>query len=196
MIRQAAFPLPRLVATALLLTLLGSCSMLGGTEESPPAFYSLSGSGPVPPVTASPAVRSSRAPTLIVNPPRAAPGFDSQHIIYVREPYRLEYFAHSEWIDTPARMIAPRIVAALEGTGAFRAVVLAPSAAVGELRLDIEIIRLQHEFDRSPSQLLRRRGGELATGGRDAPLNRRGAKARQEKRQAREEGLHWDRWAR
>lgn len=152
MIRQAPFPLSRLVATALLLTLLGACSMLGGTEEPPPAFYSLSGSGPVPPVTASPAVRSNRAPTLIVNPPRAAPGFDSQHIIYVREPYRLEYFAHSEWIDTPARMIAPRIVAALEGTGAFRAVVLAPSAAVGELRLDIEIIRLQHEFDYSPSR--------------------------------------------
>ncbi|MGG2343650.1 ABC-type transport auxiliary lipoprotein family protein, partial [Aeromonas veronii] len=63
-----------------------------------------------------------------------------------------EYFAHSEWIDTPARMIAPGIVAALEGTGAFRAVVLAPSAAAGDLRLDVEIIRLQQEFDRSPSR--------------------------------------------
>ena len=98
------------------------------------------------------AARLGAAPTLIVNPPRAAPGFDSQRIIYVREPYQLEYFAHSEWIDTPARMIAPGIVAALEGTGAFRAVVLAPSAAAGDLRLDVEIIRLQQEFDRSPSR--------------------------------------------
>ena len=149
MIRQAPFPLSRLVATALLLTLLGACSMLGGTEEPPPAFYSLSGAQPV---TASPAARPNSAPTLVVNPPRAAPGFDSQHIIYVREPYQLEYFAHSEWVDTPARMLAPSIVAAIEGTGAFRAVVLAPSAAAGDLRLDVEIIRLQHEFDKSPSR--------------------------------------------
>ncbi|MGY3884064.1 ABC-type transport auxiliary lipoprotein family protein [Aeromonas aquatica] len=152
MIRQVQFPLSRLAVAALLLALLGACSMLGGTEEPPPAFYSLSGVGPVPPVTASPAVRSNRAPTLVVNPPRAAPGFDSQHIIYVREPYRLAYFAHSEWIDTPARMIAPRIVAALEGTGAFHAVVLAPSVAASSLRLDVDIIRLQHEFDHSPSR--------------------------------------------
>ncbi|MFC5705251.1 ABC-type transport auxiliary lipoprotein family protein [Aeromonas eucrenophila] len=152
MISHTRLPLFRLVVVALLLALLGACSMFGATEEPPPAFYSLSGAGPVPPVTALPAVRSNRAPTLIVNPPRAAPGFDSQHIIYVREPYQLEYFAHSEWVDTPARMLAPRIVAALEGTGAFRAVVLAPSGAAGELRLDVEVIRLQHEFDHSPSR--------------------------------------------
>jgi len=30
----------------------------------------------------------------------------------VREPHKLEYFAHSEWVDPPARMLAPLIVAA------------------------------------------------------------------------------------
>jgi cholesterol transport system auxiliary component len=93
------------------------------------------------------------APTLIVNPPHASAGFDSHRIIYVREPHQLEYFAHSEWVDTPARMIAPGIVAALENTGAFRAVVLTPSAAAGDLRLDVEILRLQHEFGSTPSRV-------------------------------------------
>lgn len=145
-------PLSRLAVAGLLLALLGACSILDASNETQPAFYSLYGARPgTQPATPAPAARS-RAPTLIVNPPHAAAGFDSQRIIYVREPYQLEYFAHSEWVDTPARMIAPSIVTALENTGAFRAVVLTPSAAAGDLRLDVEIVRLQHEFDSSPSR--------------------------------------------
>ncbi len=93
------------------------------------------------------------APTLTVNPPRAAAGFDSSRIIYVRERHQLEYFAHSEWVDPPARMLAPLLVAAIESTGAFRAVVLTPSAAGGDLRLDTEIIGLQHEFTTQRSRV-------------------------------------------
>lgn len=152
MISPAHTPFSRLAVAGLLLTLLGACSILDASKETQPAFYSLYGARPgAQAVTASPAPWAL-APTLIVNPPRAAAGFDSQRIIYVREPYQLEYFAHSEWVDTPARMIAPSIVAALENTGAFRAVVLTPSAAAGDLRLDVEIVRLQHEFDSSPSR--------------------------------------------
>jgi ABC-type uncharacterized transport system auxiliary subunit len=97
--------------------------------------------------------RQQAAPTLIVNPPHAATGFDSQRIIYVRKAHQLEYFAHSEWVDTPARMIAPLIVAAVENSGMFRAVVLTPSAAAGDLRLDAEIMRMQHDFGSQPSRV-------------------------------------------
>ena len=105
--------------------------------------------------TAAPVVQ--RAPTtaltLIVNPPHAAAGFDSEHIIYVRQASQLEYFAHNEWVDTPARMLAPLIVAAIEQSGAFRAVVQVPSTAAGDMRLDTEILRLQHEFLSTPSRV-------------------------------------------
>jgi cholesterol transport system auxiliary component len=56
-------------------------------------------------------------------------------------------------VDTPAQMLAPLIVSALDRSGAFRAVLLAPTTATGELRLDTELIRLQHEFGASPSQV-------------------------------------------
>ena len=102
-------------------------------------------------VIASLPTRATR--TLIINPPHAAAGFDSQRIIYVREPHQLDYFAHSEWVDPPARMLGPLLVAVIERTGAFRAVVLTPGAAAGELRLDTEIIRLQHEFQTVPSRV-------------------------------------------
>jgi cholesterol transport system auxiliary component len=90
---------------------------------------------------------------LLINPPHAAAGFDSPRIIYLREPHKLEYFALSQWVEPPARMLGPLLAAAIEKTGAFRAVVLMPGAASGELRLDTDLIRLQHEFQTSPSQV-------------------------------------------
>jgi cholesterol transport system auxiliary component len=50
-------------------------------------------------------------------------------------------------------MLAPLIVAALDQGHRFRAVVATPSAAAGDLRLDTEILRLQHEFGGSPSRV-------------------------------------------
>lgn len=154
MTRPAQRHLVRLCATALLLTLLGACGILNPGKEAQPSFYSLDGKR-TEARPEKPAQRpiSPSAPTLIVNPPHASAGFDSRRIVYVREAHQLEHFAHSEWADSPARMIAPLIVSALEHSGAFRAVVLTPSAAAGDLRLDVDIVRLQHEFDSSPSRV-------------------------------------------
>lgn len=136
----------------LLLTLAGGCSALRQTATPPPSFYSLD-SARSEARAPKPATASIAAPTVIVNVPHAISGFDSQRIIYVREAHKLEYYAHSEWIDTPARMVAPLIVAALENSGTFRAVVPTPSAAAGDLRLDTEILRLQHEVGKQPSRV-------------------------------------------
>lgn len=149
----------RLCAVIVSISLFGGCGTLKKATTPPPAFYSLDTTHSD---TTAATVKSrrwrdgadfSRLPTLIVNPPHAASGFDSQRIIYVRKPHQLEYFAHSEWVDTPARMIVPLIVAAVEGSGAFRAVVLTPGAATGELRLDTEILRLQQDFGSQPSRV-------------------------------------------
>ncbi|MBX9817481.1 MAG: ABC-type transport auxiliary lipoprotein family protein, partial [Burkholderiaceae bacterium] len=42
---------------------------------------------------------------------------------------------------------------AMERSGAFAAVVLAPGSATGEQRLDTEIVRLQHNFQTTPSRV-------------------------------------------
>lgn len=138
------------LCAGLALLALGACSALHSVVASAPptVFYSLDNA-----LAAAALAAPATAPTLIVNPPHAAAGFDSQRIIYVREPHKLEYFASSEWVDPPARMLGPLLVAAIETTGAFRAVVLTPGAATGDLRLDTEIIRLQHEFATQPSRV-------------------------------------------
>ena len=141
----------RLLAASLTVGALGACSVLSPTATPQPAFYSLDAprAAPPPAVAAVPAT----APTLVISPPRAAAGFDSPRIIYLREPHKLEYFAHSEWVDPPARMLGPLLVNAVERSGAFRAVMLTPGSAAGDLRLDSEIVRLQQEFQAQPSRV-------------------------------------------
>jgi len=150
----------RLGAAGLSLALVSGCGALTPALAPHPNYYSLDGVLTVNAVTATLAQLAQSgpgaavtAPTLTVSPPHAAAGFDSRRIMYVRQADQLEYFAHNEWIDTPARMLAPLIVAAVESSGAFRAVVPTPSHAAGEMRLDTEILRLQHEFLQAPGQV-------------------------------------------
>jgi cholesterol transport system auxiliary component len=143
----------RLGGAALALLLASGCSALKPftTPAQQPAVYSLAES-PLSAATA-PDRTAATALTLIVSAPHAAAGFDSPRMMYLRQPDQLQYFAHNEWIDTPARMLAPLIVSAVNARGAFRAVVQTPSPATGEMRLDTEILRLQHEFISVPSQI-------------------------------------------
>jgi cholesterol transport system auxiliary component len=93
------------------------------------------------------------APTLLVAVPLAAPGFDSRHMVYLRRPQELQAYAFHEWVDTPAQMLAPLLVRALQGSGAYGAVLMAPSSASAGLRLETTLIRLQQDFASRPSQV-------------------------------------------
>jgi cholesterol transport system auxiliary component len=141
-------------ALAALVVALGGCasSLLPKPAEQP-ALYALNDAAPAASAATAPRPAAAAKPTLLVNPPRAAAGFDTRHIVYLRQPHQIEYFAFSQWVDTPAQMLAPLIARAIEGSGAFDAVLLAPSAAAGEMRLDTEVIRLQQDFGTTPSQV-------------------------------------------
>lgn len=142
-----------LLPLALLLVLTSGCSAIRATATPPPAFWSLDSTRITTPTPSVATTTVPVLPTLLVNPPHASAGFDSQRIIYVRESHALEYFSHNEWVDTPARMLAPLIVTAVQAGGAYRAVVPTPSAAAGDLRLDVEIVRLQQDFGGVPSRV-------------------------------------------
>jgi cholesterol transport system auxiliary component len=159
-----------LVAGLSALSGLTGCSALGGATAVPVALHLLGGAAMVRgddgPVGGGDAARTAAAgtlaplaapsvdaPTLVVDPPRAAAGFDSRRILYVRQAHRLDHFARNEWVDTPARMLAPLIVAAVARGGGFRAVVAAPSLAVGDLRLSTELLWLAQDFEPSPSRV-------------------------------------------
>ncbi|MFA5240987.1 MAG: ABC-type transport auxiliary lipoprotein family protein [Sulfuricella sp.] len=96
---------------------------------------------------------ASGAPILLVTRPRAHPGFESSRMAYVRKPHELEYFSRNQWVDTPAKMLAPVLVQALEASGAFASVSQASGGVTAQLRLDSEIVRLQQEFTSVPSKV-------------------------------------------
>jgi cholesterol transport system auxiliary component len=126
------------------------CGGLLPQPSPPPAFFTLD-AAVYASVPAQP-LRQSR-PTLIVHATQAAAGFDSARMLYTRKAHQLEAYTQSEWVDTPARMLAPWIVSAASSSAAFRAVVMAPSAAASDLRLETELLRLQHEFGETPSRV-------------------------------------------
>ena len=141
----------RQVGTIMLVALIAGCSALVPKAAPQPSFYLLQIMPADKPAHGT-AVATATLPTLVVDAPRAAAGLDGTHLLYVREAHRLEYFAHSEWVDTPAHMLAPLIVGTLERHAAFAAVVSAPSTAAGDLRLETEILLLQQEFGAGASR--------------------------------------------
>lgn len=143
----------RLWWLAAVVPLLPACAgSLLPKPASPPARFTLDAS------TASPTASSARvvaadAPTLTVDLTRAAPGYDSRRMVYLRRPQQLEAFAFNEWVEPPAQMLAPLLVRALQDSGGFRAVLRAPSAAAGGWRLETELLRLHQDFSQQPSQV-------------------------------------------
>ena len=160
--RRKLTVLLRGVFSGVVLASLCACGSLRVPTTVSTAFYALD-SAPLPaaavagkvsaPAAGGATTQPAARPTLLVNPPHAAAGFDSPRIVYLRETHRLDYFANSQWVEPPARMLGPLLVAAIEKTGTFAAVVLVPGAADGALRLDSEIIRLQHDFQTLPSRV-------------------------------------------
>ena len=127
--------------------MLAGCAGLRPPETADLSIYVLD---------ARPAVDTrvpQRNAVLAVGTPRAWPGFDTPRIAYVRQPYELDYFATGRWADAPARMLGPLIVHALEHGGGFHAVVHSVSMVASDVRLDTELVRLQHEFLGGPSRV-------------------------------------------
>lgn len=105
---------------------------------------------------AQPAIKAAqvkRDRVLGVGLPRARPGFDTLRMAYLRQPHELDYFATHRWADTPARMLGPLLAQTLEQTESFRVVVQTPAAVPADIRLDTELIRLQHDFSTQPSRV-------------------------------------------
>ena len=133
-----------------------SCAVLSAcTLIKPPAAVNMQSYVLELPV----AVRQARASrpegaALVVAELRTRPGYDTPRMAYVKRDYTLDYYANSQWADSPARMLQPLLVRALESTGHYSAVLRAPAPVAAGLRLDVEIARLEQVFTKQPSHML------------------------------------------
>lgn len=138
-----------LIGTILVVT---ACSPLGPAPSSEaPKVYLLQWEHP--PGDEPTGQLNPACPTLLLSSPRAAPGYAGAGMAYMEEAHRIDYFAHHRWADSPARMLEPLLISALESSGLFQAVVQAPTTARFDLRLDTELLRLVQVFEPTESRI-------------------------------------------
>ncbi|HVN37801.1 MAG TPA: ABC-type transport auxiliary lipoprotein family protein [Myxococcota bacterium] len=144
----APHPLAKRALVGILAGALAGCSLLLPTRAPAPRLFTLQPSFTTVDGAADPASRR----TIAISPPSAGPGFEGPRMAYVTRPYEIQYFATHEWVEPPARLLAPLLRVALARRGRLR-VVEANEAEPPALRLETEIVALQHEFTVRPSQV-------------------------------------------
>lgn len=146
---------------------LAGCEIIPKRPSEPSHTFVLQAKSPAEPLPRG----SGKAGILLVNLPRALPGFDTPQIAYVTRDHEVSYFAFNQWANTPAHMLLPLLVTYLSKTDVWDAVVEMPSPVRGDYQLSSENLLLQQEFFEKPSlvrlslrmQLIRLRDDQVIT---------------------------------
>lgn len=128
--------------------LASGCALLTAPET--PRLVQLHIDGAGAEIAAAPATGRS----LLVAPPRPHPGYAGTRFAYIQHDHQLAHYGRHVWADDPGKLIRAALVRALERSGAFAAVIVAPSPANADLRFDLELVTLHQDFRA-------RRGSEL-----------------------------------
>lgn len=145
-----------LVVFAAVAALLSGCSGLPGSREAVPVrTYTLVWQPGAQPTG------GSGCHSVLLSATRSGPGFGNADMVYVIKPHRLDRFANHRWTDSPARMLAPLLLRAVESSGLFRSAAAAPAPIRTDLRLDTEVLALQQTFDGPHSGVQLRLRAEL-----------------------------------
>lgn len=127
--------------------LLAGCASMSAPQAINQNVYVLDAQPAISPA------QVKRSLVLAVSIPRARPGFDTVQIAYTKQPHELNYFVASRWTATPARMLEPLLLQALRLTESFRSIVQIAGAVPADVILEIELIRLQQNFEMRPSRV-------------------------------------------
>ncbi|MBA3612094.1 MAG: membrane integrity-associated transporter subunit PqiC [Nitrospirales bacterium] len=140
-----------LLTAIFFLTELSACALFRGTDEPMRSYVlEIAKGGDALEITKS---RLMNVPDLLISPPQPAPGFESPRMAYEQVPHELQYFATSQWVDSPARMLFPLITNALETSAEWGAVIQLPSVLRRDYRLDLSQVVLVQEFTQQPSRI-------------------------------------------
>jgi cholesterol transport system auxiliary component len=133
--------LPAFALTLVLATLSG-CAL--GPRE-PLRYFVLS---------AEPALASSsaasRPATLLVTPTTATAFYESQDIVFSRQPGVRASYQFSHWTEPPSAAVHSTLVDRLEAAGVFRTVVQAGRGMRGDLVLDTALREIYHDASSNP----------------------------------------------
>ena len=88
-----------------------------------------------------------RSSILLVLPPATVPAFNTTQMAYRLSPYQIAYFGENRWAETPAEMLKPLIIQALQNTQHYRGIVTPPyMGSQYDYILTIQILELIQDF--------------------------------------------------
>jgi cholesterol transport system auxiliary component len=109
----------QLLVLVMMLT-VSACSVLSPAKLGPDNGYVINS---VP----DHVVKSGRhSRTLLVMRPDTDPVYNTTRIAFTMQPYQISYYAVSHWIETPADMLTPLLVATMLKTNRFKTVIAPP----------------------------------------------------------------------
>jgi cholesterol transport system auxiliary component len=133
-VRRAALFLPLLI--------LSGCFSGLQSRNPPLQRYLLQ-----PPPAVSPAATLSHGVALLVQPPVAAPGLNSDAIAVLRAGDRLDYFRGVAWATTAPAMVQQMVIETLRRAGRFSAVESEASAFAAPYFLSLELAHFEAQYD-------------------------------------------------
>ncbi len=144
----------RLVLPVTLLLFMSGCGLFGGMPGASKTIarqaYVLQGDG----ISGAVDVAAARSClSLRVSATASAPGYGTTRMAYTTQPPRLDYFAHHEWADLPARMLAALMETRLDASSLLGTVLTGSSDIRTDLRLDSELKSLRQDFTGDQSTL-------------------------------------------
>lgn len=129
----------RLILLLLSVMGLSSCSLFSPAKNTVQNTYVLS-------ATPSLHKKVPHTSTLLVAVPQTSPIYNTQSIAYVTVPYRISYFARSQWAATPSVMLQPLIIQTLQNGKYFKNVVGTPTMAAYQYVLNTQLLEFQQNF--------------------------------------------------
>jgi cholesterol transport system auxiliary component len=156
----------RLLLATVLVAMAG-CLPSGGTREAQ-RYYILD----APDSKSAPAA-APKSPTLVVPPTSAASFYDTQDLVFSRSPGTRAYYQFNAWTERPGRAIHELLVARLQRSGAFKAVVGADRPVADALVLRTELEEIYHDAVKPPGEARIVLTVELIDPSRNASLARR-----------------------
>ncbi|CZJ04609.1 TPA: hypothetical protein I9781_002458 [Legionella pneumophila] len=97
--------------------------------------------------------RKPRPITIQVTVPEAVAGYQTEEMLYMKKPFKLEPFVKNAWTSPPADMLFPLLVQSLQSSGYFYAVTSSPYSEEADYRLDTQVLKLEQNFIKKPSVL-------------------------------------------
>lgn len=91
--------------------------------------------------------------SILITQPDAVAGYQTEDMLYVKKPFEISSFAHNSWISAPANMLFPLILQSIQRANYFYAVATTPNSDQTDFRLDTQLIELQQDFLKKPSEI-------------------------------------------